>query len=149
MRQRLNTSTNELLKDMQGRLITLNDYRRLMDVMNAPTSAVPATISARLTYELNGAKIFAPEDIDEQVVTMNSTVLLRDRVNGSEIEVTITYPGLVDARVNRISVFSPAGLALLGRKAGTIIAWNTPAGLRQFEVVDVLFQPEAVGEYNL
>ena len=134
---------------MQGRLITLNDYRRLMDVMNSPTCSASPAISARLTYELNGAKIFAPEDIDDKVVTMNSTVLLRDRVNGSEVEVTITYPGQVDTRVNRISIFSPAGLALLGRKAGTVIAWNTPAGLRQFEVVDILFQPEAVGDYSL
>lgn len=134
---------------MQGRLITLNDYRRLMDVMSAPTFSISPTVSARLAHELSGAKIFAPEDIDQKVVTMNSRVLLRDRVNGSEVEVTVTYPGQVDTRVNRISVFSPAGLALLGRKAGTIIAWNTPAGLRQFEVVTVLFQPEAVGEYNL
>ena len=130
-------------------MITLTDYRRLMDFMNAPTSSVPPSLSARLTYELNGAKIIAPEDIDEKVITMNSTVLLRDRVNGSEVEVTVTYPGQIDARANRISIFSPVGLALIGRKAGTIIAWNTPAGLRQFEVVEVLFQPEAVGEYNL
>lgn len=120
-----------------------------MDVMSAPTFSISPTVSARLAHELSGAKIFAPEDIDQKVVTMNSRVLLRDRVNGSEVEVTVTYPGQVDTRVNRISVFSPAGLALLGRKAGTIIAWNTPAGLRQFEVVTVLFQPEAVGEYNL
>ncbi|HTF16864.1 MAG TPA: GreA/GreB family elongation factor [Chryseolinea sp.] len=134
---------------MQGRLITLNDYRRLMAIMSAPTSSVPPTICARLTYELNGARIFAPEDIDKKVITMNSTVLLRDRVNDGEVEVTVTYPGQVDTRVNRISVFSPAGLALLGRKAGTIIAWNTPTGLRQFEIVDVVFQPEAVGDYTL
>ena len=134
---------------MQGRLITLNDYRRLMDVINAPTSNISPMISARLTSELNGARIFAPEDIDEKVITMNSKVLLRDRVNGSQLEVTVTYPGQVDMRVNRISVFSPAGLALLGRKAGTIIAWNTQAGLRQFEVVDLLFQPEAIGDYSL
>ena len=134
---------------MQGRLITLTDYRRLMDVMNAPTTAVSPAISSRLTYELNGARIFAPEDIDAKVITMNSRVLLRDRVNGSTIEVTVTYPSQVDSRFNRISVFSPAGLALLGRKAGTIIAWNTPVGLRQFEVVEVIFQPEAVGDYTL
>jgi regulator of nucleoside diphosphate kinase len=136
-------------KDMQGRLITLNDYRRLMDVISAPTSAVSPAISARLNSELNVARIFAPEDIDEKVITMNSTVLLRDRVNGNEMKITVTYPGQVDMRENRISVFSPAGLALLGRKQGTIIAWNTPAGLRQYEVVEVLFQPEAVGDYSL
>lgn len=134
---------------MQGRLITLTDYRRLVDVMNAPTSSVAPAIAARLTYELNGAKIYAPEDIHHKVVTMNSTVLLRDRVNGSEIKVTVTYPSQVDSRENRISVFSPAGVALIGRTAGTIIAWNTPAGLRQFEIVEVIFQPEAVGDYSL
>ena len=134
---------------MQGRLITLTDYRRLMAVMSAPTSSVSPAISARLTHELSGARIFAPDEIDSKVITMNSKVLLRDRVNGSEVEVTVTFPGQVDTRVNRISVFSPAGLALLGRKAGSIIAWNTPAGMRQFEVVEVLFQPEAVGDYHL
>ena len=134
---------------MQGRLITLTDYRRLMDIMNAPTTAVSPAISSRLAYELNGARIFAPEDIDAKVITMNSKVLLRDRVNGNALEITVTYPSQVDTRFSRISVFSPAGLALIGRKAGTIIAWNTPAGLRQFEVVDVIFQPEAVGDYSL
>lgn len=134
---------------MQGRLITLNDYRRLMDTMNAPTSSVVPAIAARLTHELSGAKIMAPEDIHHAVVTMNSRVRLRDRVNGTELELTLTYPGQVDIRENRISVFSPTGLALLGRKAGAIIAWNTPAGLRQFEIMKVLFQPEAVGDYSL
>lgn len=131
------------------RLITLNDYRRLVDVMNSPRYAISPSIAARLTYELNGARIYAPEEIDHKVVTMNSTVRLRDRVNGQELDVTVTYPGQVDANENRISVFSPTGLALIGRKEGTIIAWNTPAGLRQYEIVDVLFQPERVGDYSL
>jgi regulator of nucleoside diphosphate kinase len=134
---------------MHGRLITLTDYRRLMDVMNAPTAAIVPAIAARVTNELNCARILAPEDIDRKVVTMNSTVMLRDRVNGGELEVTVTYPAQVDTRVNRISVFSPTGVALLGRKVGTVIAWNTPAGLRQFEIVEVVFQPEAVGDYSL
>ena len=134
---------------MHGRLITLLDYRRLMDVMNAPATNIVPAIAARVTYELNCARILAPEDIDHRIVTMNSTVALRDRVNGGEVEVTVTYPAQVDTRANRISVFSPAGVALLGRKAGTIIAWNTPAGLRQFEIVKVIFQPEAVGDYSL
>ena len=127
----------------------MNDYRRLMDVIHAPASSISPAILARLNSELNSARIFAPEDIDEKVITMNSTVLLRDRVNGEKMQVTVTYPGQVDVSANRISVFSPAGLALLGRKKGTIIAWNTPAGLRQYEVVEILFQPEAVGDYSL
>jgi len=119
-----------------------------MNLMNAPTSTISTAVAARLTYELNCARIQAPEDIHHKVVTMNSTVMLRDRVNGDELEVTVTYPNSVDVRTKRISVFSPTGIALLGRRVGTIIGWNTPAGLRQFEIVDLLYQPEAVGDYS-
>jgi regulator of nucleoside diphosphate kinase len=103
----------------------------------------------RLSYELNCAKLMAPEQIRSTVVTMNSIVLLRDRISGRVNEVTVTYPRDVNPRENKVSVFSPIGIALLGKDAGRVVAWNTPVGLRQFEILKVVFQPEAVGDYSL
>jgi pimeloyl-ACP methyl ester carboxylesterase len=48
-----------------------------------------------------------------------------------------------------VSVLSPVGAALLGRRVGSRASWVTPDGRRhEAEIVAVLFQPEASGDYT-
>jgi regulator of nucleoside diphosphate kinase len=89
------------------------------------------------------------ERISERVITMNSRVLLKEMSNGRETEVTITYPQDEDNIERKVSVFTAIGIALLGRQVGDIVSWNVPAGIGQFEIVQITCQPEAVGHYYL
>jgi regulator of nucleoside diphosphate kinase len=103
----------------------------------------------RLYTEFKVAKMVPQERIAESVITMNSRVLLKEMSNGREAEVTVTYPQDADIRERKVSVFSSIGVALLGRQVGDIVSWNIPTGIGQFEIVDVTYQPEAVGHYYL
>jgi regulator of nucleoside diphosphate kinase len=133
---------------MKEMLVTVNDYQRLIGLMEfASLRATMPQIVERLYNALMGAKMLPPENISNSVVTMDSRVLVRDLSRGKEAELTIAYPKDADSRQSKISVFSEIGIALLGQQRGDIVSWKVPAGLGQFEILKVTYQPEAVGKY--
>ena len=131
-------------------VITINDYQRLLGLIEfaSLTGKMPAIIS-NLYKGLVNAKMLPQTNISSDVVTMNSRILLKDILNEREADVTITYPQDADNRERKISVFSSIGVALLGRKVGDIVSWTTPKGMREFEILEVIYQPEAVGDFSL
>jgi regulator of nucleoside diphosphate kinase len=80
---------------------------------------------------------------------MNSRVRLRDLDSGEQMEVSLVYPAAADVKSNKVSVLAPIGTAILGYRTGDTIDWEVPAGLRRLKVEDVLYQPEASGDYSL
>lgn len=49
----------------------------------------------------------------------------------------------------QLSVLAPVGAALLGLKVGTSIHWELPGGASaHLEVLELLYQPEAAGEFH-
>jgi regulator of nucleoside diphosphate kinase len=98
--------------------------------------------------ELWRARIVKPADVPPDLITMNSTVRLRD-LDTDEMEIyTLVYPPEADASAGRISVLAPIGTAIIGYREGDTIAWRVPAGLRRLRVEEVLFQPERAGDYH-
>lgn len=131
-------------------LITINDHERLTKLINdGPFKQKMPAIVDRLNQKFKTAKLFAQDKILRNVVTMNSRVLLKELNQSREAEVTIAYPQDADGRDGRISVFSPIGLALLGRQVGDQVSWTVPSGIGQFEIIKIIFQPEALGHYHL
>ncbi|MFP4191780.1 MAG: hypothetical protein ACLFU6_06870 [Candidatus Hydrogenedentota bacterium] len=47
-----------------------------------------------------------------------------------------------------ISVAAPIGAALLGYACGGAIDWHVPSEPRRLEIVDLVYQPEAAGDYE-
>ena len=55
-----------------------------------------------------------------------------------------------DAEAHRVSIFSPAGSALLGLSAGQSIDWKASDGKEiRLKVIEVTWQPEANGQFEL
>jgi regulator of nucleoside diphosphate kinase len=137
--------------DMENKMyITMNDYQRLTGLVEFASLKVKIPeIVNRLYNQFKVAKMVSQERIAESVITMNSRVLVKEISNGREAEVTVTYPQDADVRERKVSVFSTIGVALLGRQVGDIVSWKVPTGTGQFEIVKVLYQPEAVGHYYL
>lgn len=103
---------------------------------------------AALQREMDRATIVAPTEVPANVVTMNSTIRFVDDASGTRHEFTLVYPA--DAgKPGTISVLAPVGSALLGLSVGQSIQWPAPGG-RQLElrVLEVLRQPEAMGEFH-
>ena len=49
----------------------------------------------------------------------------------------------------KISILAPLGTAVLGYRRGDTFEWNVPGRVRRLQVEDVLYQPEAAGDYHL
>ncbi|HEX7175445.1 MAG TPA: nucleoside diphosphate kinase regulator [Pyrinomonadaceae bacterium] len=103
----------------------------------------------RLEHELERAETVAPEVVPADVITMRSKVSLRDLNTGEEMVYTLVFPTEANFDEGKISVLAPVGTALLGYRVGDLIEWQVPSGLRRLKVEEILYQPEAAGEYNL
>jgi transcription elongation factor GreA len=92
-----------------------------------------------LTLEkmLRNAKLIDEDEISADVVTIGSTVVLKDLEIGDELEYTIVGSAEADPTESRISNESPVGEAILGRKVGSIVEVNVPAGTLKYEIVDI------------
>ena len=95
------------------------------------------------------AEVVAPRDVPTDAVTMNSTVRLRDLGSGKELTYTLVFPNEADVDQGKISILAPIGTAMIGYREGDVIEWEVPSGLRRLKVEEVLYQPEAAGDYHL
>ena len=83
------------------------------------------------------------------VVTMYTQVLLQGDAGTAPYKVTLCYPADAEPARGLVSVLSPLGASLLGLGVGDLARWRTPVGEdRTARVVEVLFQPEASGDYT-
>lgn len=96
------------------------------------------------------AEIVPREGIARDIVTVNSTVSFRDELKSTVQKVTLVYPRDVSIADRRISILSPVGRALLGRKVGALTVFGTPGGARRaLRVLELHYQPEAAGNCAL
>ena len=130
-------------------LVTISDYQRLVGLIEFSAIKYRDTGGVDdLLSNLMGARIVAQEKIPEKIVTMNSTVRLRIVSTGDETEVTLVYPHDVKG-TNKISVLSSLGAALVGQQEGETISWKAKGRKHTAEIVEVVFQPEAAGDFYL
>ena len=97
-----------------------------------------------LEEELDRAEIVEPDAVPCDVVTMNSEVRLKDLDSGEVKVYKLVFPSQARTE-NTVSVLAPIGTAMLGYRAGDVIEWRVPKGIRRLEVLDVVYQPEAAG----
>jgi regulator of nucleoside diphosphate kinase len=102
-----------------------------------------------LHRELDRAETVEQERVSPDVVTMHSTLRVRDLESGKRVAYTIVFPAEADIEKKRLSVLAPVGTALIGHRAGDIVEWATPGGTRRLQIESVLFQPEAAGDADV
>ena len=132
-------------------VVTATDLARLREMTRAlrSTRHPAARYASDLEAELGRARSVPQADVPPDVVTMNSTIRIRDQRSRETEEFTLVYPADSDILDGRLSVLAPLGLAVLGARAGDVIQWHVPAGVRTFTVETVLYQPEAAGDFHL
>ena len=126
--------------------ITAVDKERLHElIISTRKNAAESEVHLKdLETELEKAIIVQPKDIPHDVITMDSQVCVKDLDTQEEIVYTLVFPDYSDVELNRISVLSPIGTALLGYRAGDVIEWRVPAGVRKLKIKKIIYQPEAV-----
>jgi regulator of nucleoside diphosphate kinase len=102
-----------------------------------------------LKQELARASIVDPRKVPADVITMNSKIRLFDLDEDEEIIFTLVFPQDADIKESKISVLAPIGTAALGYRVGDIFEWNVPEGKSRLRVEEIIYQPEASGDYEL
>jgi len=102
-----------------------------------------------LTKELMKAKVVDSANVPSNVITMNSKVLLKHLDSGKSEEYVLVFPKQASEKINKVSVLSPIGTAMIGCRAGDVFGVKTRDGERQMMVEQILYQPEAAGDYHL
>jgi regulator of nucleoside diphosphate kinase len=136
---------------MSKLIINRLDYARITKCINDAKQfkSISSAEAEKLMNELNSAKIVSPEAIPSNVVTMNSVVKISFLNNNRQVQFQIVYPDQANVKENKISIFSPIATALIGYQVNDEIEWIVPAGLTKIRIDEILYQPEAAGDYNL
>ena len=131
--------------------ITEHDHEHLSALIesNRERNASDMEYLLTLEEELDRAVIVDPKEIPADVITMRSQVRLKDLVSGEANIYSLVFPTEANVSEGKISILAPIGTAILGYKRGDTIEWPVPSGLRRIKVDEVLYQPEAAGEYGL
>lgn len=103
----------------------------------------------KLEEELSVAKIIDSQDIPPNIVTMNSKFRLRDLNTDKEKVLTLVFPKDANIEEGKISAVSPIGTAILGYSVGATIEWNIRSVTKKFRIEEILYQPEAAGDFHL
>ena len=97
---------------------------------------------------LDSADLIESAHVRADVVTLYSQVLVTQD-DGEQHKLTLCYPDDAEPHAGFISVLSPVGLALLGRRVGAQVSWTMPSGKQRLLTIDaMLFQPEASGDHT-
>jgi regulator of nucleoside diphosphate kinase len=102
-----------------------------------------------LRQRVREARVVSPKDVPGNVVTMNSLVVLRSLDSGAPVTMRLAYPHEARRSPHSVSVSGPLGTAMLGKRVGQIIRWPRGRTDRRMRIQQVLYQPEAAGDFDL
>ncbi|MGA0560376.1 transcription elongation factor GreA [Larkinella sp. VNQ87] len=86
---------------------------------------------------LSNARLLDESSIDTSQVSVLSTVKIKNRKNGATVTYTLVSEEEADLKQGKISVGSPIGKGLLGKKVGDTTEIKVPAGTLEFEVLEI------------
>lgn len=134
-------------KIILNRLDYLRIKKRIEDALKL--RSIAGSEAESLLNELESATIMEPGDIPPDVVTMNSVVRISFINHKKQVQFQIVYPDQANLKEHKISIFSPIATALIGYRTGDEIEWIVPAGLTKIRIHEIIYQPEAAGDFNL
>lgn len=100
-------------------------------------SQKPDGTCAGLGRELSRARIVNDAQISPGVIRVNSHVELLDITDNIKLTVVIVMPEHADLKRNRVPVFAPICVGLIGQKENDLISLQTSNGVRSFKVLRV------------
>ncbi len=95
------------------------------------------------------AQIVEANSVCPDIVTMNSTIKLLDLITQDSETITLVYPHEANIDEGKLSVLSPLGTELLGRRVTEEVAFSLLNRKTNKRVEKIWYQPERVGAFNL
>tara|TARA_R110002051_G_scaffold43283_1_gene88682 strand:+ start:250 stop:726 length:477 start_codon:yes stop_codon:yes gene_type:complete len=92
---------------------------------------------AKLEEIVSNARLIDESQLDTSKVLVLSTVKLKNQANGMEMKYTLVAESEANLKAGKISVSSPIGKGLLGKKVGDVAEINIPNGTIKFEIMEI------------
>lgn len=143
-KEKLESELNRMIRIEQVELIeSLKEAREKGDISeNAEYESAKSdleTLSRRISEmqdRLNRSEIITPIKSDK--INMLSQISIKNRKTNTIINWTLVPENEVNIKEGKISLNSPIGTALLGKKVGEVVDVKIPAGNMQFEILEIL-----------
>ena len=91
-----------------------------------------------LEFKLANADIIDPNTLSRDKAVFGCRVLLENVDTGDEVEYQLVGPDESNIDEGRISISSPLGKAIIGKKPGDEVVLNAPGGKRSYELIEIL-----------
>lgn len=92
---------------------------------------------SKLETIVGNARVIDESKIDTSKVSILSKVKIKNTKNGMEMAYTLVAEEEADLKAGKVSVESPIGKGLLGKKLGEKAIVKAPAGDIEFEILDI------------
>ena len=92
---------------------------------------------SELSDRLSRAELLDDSNLEKDKILIGATALLRDLENDEEFAYMFVSTEEADYAQNKISVTSPIGAALMGRKVGEEVQIKVPAGVLKYKVLKI------------
>lgn len=92
---------------------------------------------SKMEATLSEAVVIDESQLDKDKVLILSKVKMKNQSNGMEVEYTLVPENEADLKAKKISVESPIGKGLLGKRVGDIAEIQVPNGTVKFEVIEI------------
>jgi len=92
---------------------------------------------AKLENTLANARIINESELDTSKVLVLSSVSVKNKANGAQMNYTLVAQSEADLKTGKISVDSPIGKGLLGKEVGEIAVIEVPNGKIELEILSI------------
>lgn len=92
---------------------------------------------AKLEEIYANARLIDESQLDTSKALVHSTVKIKNLTNGAEVKYKLVAQSEADLKAGKISVDSPIGKGLLGKKVGEIAEVEVPSGTMKFEILEI------------
>lgn len=95
---------------------------------------------SKLEDVVSNARVLDETTIDTSKVSIMTTVKIKNKKNNATFKYTLVAEEESDLKTNKISVKSPIGKGLLGKKKGDMASIDAPSGKIEFEVLEITIE---------
>ena len=92
---------------------------------------------SKMEETIRRAKVIHSKDLPDEYISIYTSVKLLDISRDVEKNYTLVSQEESNLQENKISISSPVGKSLLGKKVGEIVEIKVPAGLLKYKVLDI------------
>lgn len=92
---------------------------------------------AKLKNVIANARVIDESQLDTSKILIHSKAKIKNVANGMEFNYVLVADSETDVKNGKLSVNSPIGKGLLGKKVGEVAEIKVPSGIMKFEIIEI------------